>query len=361
MTSSATTGQAVFLRYDRTLGVAAMESRGFYYPVDLAIGDDGRMYGLSRSHEGDPRGVRVCILDYDGGFHGVFGSIGDADGQFTFATGIALDSRDRVYVSDEHTQRISVFDKAGAFLSKWGTPGSGPGEIDGPCGLAFGPDDVLYVTDHLNHRIQTFTADGAHLSCFGEHGSGDGQFDLPWGITVLPDGQVYVADWGNDRVQRFSASGEFIAAYGESGEGDGQFHRPSGVAVDSDGYIYVADWGNDRVQVLEPDGGFVQKLMGEATLSTWGAEFLAANVDEAGARARSDLEPDPTAKGWTPDQAPRYVEKLFWAPTAVKLDAEGRLYVVDRNRHRIQVYQKDGKVRPDAPLLQLATDRLSDT
>ena len=340
VSSSVATGQAAFLRYDRTLGVAAMESRGFYYPVDLAIRDDGRMYGLSRSHEGDPRGVRVCILDYDSGFHGVFGSIGDADGQFIFATAIAIDSGGRVYVSDEHTQRISIFDEAGTFLSKWGTPGSGPGEIDGPCGLAFGPDDVMYVTDHLNHRVQTFTADGTHLGGFGEHGGGDGQLDLPWGITVLRDGHVYVADWRNDRIQRFSADGEFIATYGGSGDGDGQLHRPSSVAVDHDGYIYVADWGNDRVQVLDPDGAFVQKLMGEATVSTWGAEFLKANVDEAGARARSDLEPDATANGWAPDEVPRYIEKLFWAPTAVKLDADGRLYVVDRNRHRIQVFER---------------------
>ena len=69
-----------------------------------------------------------------------------------------------------------------------------------------------------------------------------------------------------------------------------------------------------------------------------GAEFLEANADEAGARAASDLEPDPESMGWTPGETPRYVEKLFWQPSAVKLDARGRLYVVDRNRHRIQVY-----------------------
>ena len=340
MASTTAPGRTTFMRYDRTLGVAAMEGRGFYYPVDLAIRADGRLYGLSRSHEGDPRGVRVCILDYEGGFHGVFGSIGEGDGQFIHATAIAVDSLNRVYVSDEHTQRISVFDEAGAFLGKWGAVGSGPGEIDGPSGLVFGPDDVLYVTDHQNHRVQTYTGDGDHLGGFGEHGDGDGQLDLPWGITVAPDGHVYVADWRNDRIQRFSPDGEFIASYGESGNGDGQLHRPASAAVDADGYVYVADWGNDRVQVFDSDGGFVQKLMGEATVSTWGAEFLNANADEAGARSRSDLEPDPAARGWTPGEAPRYIEKLFWQPTAVKLDAHGRLYVVDRNRHRIQVYER---------------------
>ena len=252
MASTTAPVQTTFMRYDRTLGVAAMEGRGFYYPVDLAVRADGRLYGLSRSHEGDPRGVRVCILDYEGGFHGVFGSIGEGDGQFIHATAIAVDSLNRVYVSDEHTQRISVFDEAGAFLGKWGAVGSGPGEIDGPSGLVFGPDDVLYLTDHQNHRVQTYTGDGAHLGGFGEHGDGDGQLDLPWGITVAPDGHVYVADWRNDRIQRFSPDGEFVASYGESGNGDGQLRRPASAAVDAEGYVYVADWGNDRVQVFDP-------------------------------------------------------------------------------------------------------------
>ncbi len=83
--------EAAVLVYDRTLGVAAMENRGFYYPVDVAINREGRIYGLNRSHEGDPRGVRVCIFDLDSKFYGVFGSVGEADGEFTWATSIAID------------------------------------------------------------------------------------------------------------------------------------------------------------------------------------------------------------------------------------------------------------------------------
>lgn len=328
------------LNYDRTLGVAAMEGRGFYYPVDIAIRDDGRMYGLSRSHEGDERGVRVCIMDYEGGFHGVFGSIGRDDGQFISATSIAIDSDNLVYVSDEHTQRISVFDPSGVFIRKWGSEGSDAGEINGPCGIEFGPNNTLYLSDHLNHRIQTFTSEGSYVSEFGTYGSGNGQLDLPWGINVLSDGQTYVADWQNDRIQHFSPEGDFIRAYGEPGNGCGQFHRPSSVAVDPDGYIYVADWGNNRVQILDPEGNFVQVLLGDATISRWGAEFLEANADEASSRSQSNLEPDPAKYNWTPDEVPRYVEKRFWAPTSVKVDQHGRLYVVDRNRHRIQVYIK---------------------
>ena len=340
MTTTSTSPHKAFLRHDRTLGVAAMEARGFYYPVDLAIRGDGRLFGLSRSHEGDTRGVRVCVLDLDSEFYGVFGSAGDGDGQFIWATAIALDRDENVYVSDEYTQRITIFDSEGKFLDKWGVPGSGPGQLDGPCGLAFDDEDDLYVSDHRNNRIQKFAKDGRFLSSFGSEGSGDGQFNLPWGLTVAPTGDIYVADWRNDRVQKFSPDGSFMRTYGESGRGDGQFHRPSGVAVDADGRIYVADWGNERVQVIDSEGDFVMSLRGEATVSKWAQEFLSANVDEANARARSNLEPETGIPRDDPHEESSHVEKLFWGPVSVKVDAQGRLYVVDRNRHRIQVFRR---------------------
>jgi hypothetical protein len=33
-------------------------------------------------------------------------------------------------------------------------------------------------------------------------------------------------------------------------------------------------------------------------------------------------------------------EKWFYSPTAVKTDGAGRTYVVDSNRHRIQIYRR---------------------
>ena len=330
-----------FLVYDRTLGVAAMEYRGFYYPVDVAFNAEGRIYGLSRSHEGDPRGVRVCMLDLDSSYFGAFGSVGEDDGKFTWATSVAVDGEGLVYVADEYTERISIFDPDGRFLRKWGTPGDAPGQLDGPSSLAFDTEDNLYVCDHRNNRVQRFTRDGRYLSHFGEEGQGPGQFNLPWGVAVAPSGDIYVADWRNDRLQRFTAGGEFVSAYGSSGEGEGQFDRPASVAVDERGYMYVADWGNNRVQVLDPSGAFVLQLRGQATISPWAQEFLDANQDEAGARARSNLETAVNVRGDGTHAESSHIEKYFWAPISVKIH-EGRVFVTDRNRHRIQVYRIAG-------------------
>ena len=330
-----------FLKYSHTVGLCVMVGRGFSYPVDTAIAKDGRLYVVNRGLDADElRQIRGTICSLDSEYFTDFGSFGEGDGQFVSPTAVALDSRGQVYVSDEYTHRISIYDSSGAFLSNWGKPGARAGELGGPSGLAFDSEDNLYIADHLNNRVQKFTSDGRFLLRFGSEGAGDGQFNLPWGLTVDPKGEVYVADWRNDRIQRFSPDGEFLGKYGNSGHGDGEFYRPSSVAVDSDGYIYVADWGNERVQVLDPSGDFVTKLRGEATLSAWAKDFLNTNVEEAEARAKSNLEPQFDFFEGDPFEESSHVEKYFWAPVSVKLISDGRLFVTECNRHRIQIYTR---------------------
>ena len=340
MSTTDTSPRTDLLRYSHTVGLAAMEGRGFYYPRDTAVGEDGRLYVASRSTDNAIQGVRVTICNLESEYFGVFGSFGSGEGQFTSPAGIALDSTGRVYVSDESLHRISVFDSSGEFLSTWGEHGSGPGELDWPSAMVFDDDNNLYLADSQNNRVQKFTADGHHILSFGERGADDGQFKLPWGVTVSPTGEVYVADWGNDRIQRFSTDGEFLSKYGSSGRGDGELHRPSSVAVDERGYIYVADWGNERVQVFGPEGEFVLKLRGEATVSKWAEEFFSSNVEEAEARGRSDLDPELDRFADDPHRESSHIEKYFWAPVSVKFDDQARLYVTDSNRHRIQIYER---------------------
>lgn len=329
------------LKYEMTLGIVAMEGRGFEYPTDVVVAGNGRLYVPNRSRDTGERGVRVTVLDLDSEYYGTFGRFGHGDGQLVSPMCAAEDSNGLIYVTDDYTHRVSVFDYDGEFVLKWGVYGRDEGELDGPSGIAFDPDDNMYVADTNNNRVQKFTSKGDLILSFGSKGSGQGQFDLPWGVTVAPNGDVYVADWGNDRIQRFSSGGEFIDAYGTSGRGDGEFQRPSGVAVDERGYMYISDWGSERVQVLDADGSFLQKLRGEAGLSKWAANFLEINQEEGEARAKANLEPEAELVGsGDPHAESAHIEKFFWGPMSIKLDDTGRVYVTEGNRHRIQVYRR---------------------
>lgn len=341
MADGATKVSTSVLEYSFTLGIVAMEGRGFEYPTDTVIGKNGRLYVPNRSRDTGERAVRVTVLDTDSEFYGTFGYFGYGDGQLVSPMCAAEGENGLIYVTDETTSQVSAFDYEGNFILKWGVSGSGDGELNGPSGIAFDSGGDVFIVDTQNNRVQKFTSAGEFLLTFGSKGPDEGQFDLPWGVAVAPNGDVYVADWGNDRIQRFRQDGIFVASYGTSGNGDGQFLRPSSVAVDERGYMYVADWGNERIQVLDADGAFVQKLRGEATLSKWAANYLEVNSEEGDARAVSDLEPSAELLGTDdPHTESAHVEKFFWAPMSVKLDDSGRLYVTEGNRHRIQIYQR---------------------
>ena len=186
MSGIQTKSQNAFLEYSHAIGLSTMQGRGFYYPADSAIGNDGRIYVVSRSLEGDNRGVRITVCDLDSEYFGTIGSFGESPGQFIWPTGIAVDSQGLIYVSDEYTHRITVFDSSGGLQEVWGAQGDGNGELNGPSGLAFDSQGDLYVVDHLNNRVQKFTRDGRFMLTFGSEGAEAGQFNLPLECDRLP-------------------------------------------------------------------------------------------------------------------------------------------------------------------------------
>ena len=303
--------------YLTTLGMRRMT----HFPMDIAIGDEGRLYIITRGE----LDAEIRQFNWDDEDLGAFGGKGDGDGQLMWPVALIRDREENLYVSDEALNRVSAFTREGEFLSRWGESGDGDGQLNGPSGIAFDADENIYVADSLNHRIQKFTRDGRFILGWGRHGRGEGEFDLPWGVTVDDQGDVYVADWQNDRIQKFTADGEFVFELGTSGSGDGQLNRPSGIDVDSDGDIYVADWGNDRVQQFDASGRYLDKFIGDATLGKAAVTYMLANAQSLRFREMTSLEHT----------------KRLRSPTSVRLDGQGRLYITDYVSHRVQVYKKD--------------------
>ncbi len=329
------------LDYVKTVGITnnGASGRGFANPYDIAISRDGRIFVLNRCDPSRAEAVRISVCNLEEEHLAEFSNgYGSGDGQFIWPVAMAFDGDERLHITDEYNHRVCVYDSSGEYLFMWGAHGAGDGEIDGPAGIAFDSQNNAYVADQNNGRVQKFTSEGDFIGSFGEPGSDTGRLNLPWGVTVDSDDNVYVADWRNDRIQKFTPDGVFVAAFG--GSGDGQFYRPSQVAIDGDGRIYVADWGNERVQVLDSDGKFLTKLRGQATVSAWAEEFLASNPDEKTERDRSNLTPALPPHLSTPYHVSSQTEPYFWGPVAVTLDGHGRLYVLESNRHRFQVYLK---------------------
>jgi len=181
---------------------------------------------------------------------------------FTQVAGVAVDSRDRVYVLCRGEHPIIVFDADGEFVESWG---------EGVFGRAHGAyidgEDNFYCVDDGDHTVRKFAKDGALLFTLGteDRPAEPGKpFNRPTDVALAPNGDLYISDgYANSRVHRYSRDGELIQSWGEPGAGPGQFNLPHGVWVEG-GRVYVADRQNGRIQVFTLGGGYVEEWPGLA-------------------------------------------------------------------------------------------------
>ena len=306
---------------------------GFYGPLDVSIGNDDWLYVLNRweNVNGVPRNryVTVTMDDEYGDF--IFPKIdGEPEprGKEKFPSPVmcAIDDEGILYSTDEHANAILMLSTSGETIGWWGEEGVNPGQLYSPSGITLDEDKNLWIVNCQNHRVQRFTRQGEYIDGWGEFGTTPGQLNYPWGITIDPVNQtVLVADWLNNAVKRFSQDGELLQVLGTPGNGTGELNKPSDVAVDQHGDIYVVDRGNNRVLIYNHRGMFLESLIGDATMTDKGVQKLLTNPDAL--RLRDNVV--------NFDR-----EKRLAAPTSIKVDDEGRIYIVDTGRWRIQVYQK---------------------
>ena len=331
------------LEYIKTVGVTnnGDNGRGFANPYSIAINSMGNSYVINRCDPVRARAIRVSVQDLEENFLLEFSEgYGSGPGQFVLPVAVAFNSDDQLHITDEHNNRVAVYDAEGKFLTQWGQAGKGASEFHGPAGIAIDSSDNIYVADQGSNSIKKFNPCGEFISQFGNDQSIDGSpLNQPWGIGIDNDDNVYVADWRNDAVKKFTSDGSYLETYGA--KGDVRFNRPSDVAVDSEGYIYVTDWGNERLRVLTPDGLVYADERGRATLSKWAIDYFSSNPDETAVRDKANLIPDlPPEYANDPYHVSSQTEPYFWGPVAVAVDKEDRVYVVESNRHRIQIYKR---------------------
>jgi DNA-binding beta-propeller fold protein YncE len=187
---------------------------------------------------------------------------------FTEVAGVAVDSRDRVYVFTRGEHPVIVFDKEGKFLDAWGE-----GQFQRPHGAYMTAKDELYLVDDKAHTVHQFELDGTPVRKLGGGPPSDtgyepgvspvaraaGPFNWVTNVAIAPDGSLYAADgYGNARVHHFSAAGELLHSWGEQGGDYGEFNLPHGIAVDRQGRVYVCDRENSRIQIFSGEGEFIE-------------------------------------------------------------------------------------------------------
>ena len=115
----------------------------------FTIDGEGNMYFTI------PTAFRAFRVTPDGHV-GVFGTGGDGPGKFGVISGIAVDSRGYIYVSDKLRCVVLIFDKNLEFVREFGYRGYGMGGLIVPTDIVIGKDGMLYVAQGGNRGVDAF-------------------------------------------------------------------------------------------------------------------------------------------------------------------------------------------------------------
>ncbi|MBI1847478.1 MAG: hypothetical protein HY294_07470 [Candidatus Rokubacteria bacterium] len=164
--------------------------------------------------------------------------------------------------------------------------------------------DNVYVFNRGQHPVIVFDRNGTFLRSWGE-----GMVRRAHGITAGPDDTLWLTDDLHHTARQFTLEGKLLLTIGDPDtpstlQGGKPFNRPTHVALcPRTGDVYVSDgYGNSRVHKYDPKGRH---------LLSWGAPGT-----------------DPGC---------------FNLPHNLATDSEGLVYVADRENHRVQVFDGQGR------------------
>jgi len=225
--------------------------------IDIAVGAEGRIYGLARNF----REHGVQVFNYRGGLEstisltGLPGNLADfyAD-RITFKNG-------KFYLLDSRALKFVVTSTDGSFLQLhdvaarlWDLANKQDPEkkklstLD-VSGFSVGPQGELYFTVPLLFSAFRLNTAGT-LDIFGTSGSGPGKFGVVSGIAGDEQGMIYIADRLRSVVMLFDKKFRFLGEFGYRGGRAEDMIVPDDLAVDfQGGRVFVSQAANKGVGV----------------------------------------------------------------------------------------------------------------
>jgi sugar lactone lactonase YvrE len=312
-------------------------------PHSLVVNSSGEIIFTDRNNHA------IRKIDSEGNIKTIagVGKQGYKDGlanqaEFNFPSGLAIDSKDNLYIADTNNHRIRLLTTDGNVTTISGTKkGYSSGNMNfarfnSPSYLAVDNIGNIYVSDSGNHKIRRISSTGDVTTIAGiGKGYQDGpgkiaQFNEPTGLLVHND-NLYVADFGNNRIRKVSLvtfvvetfAGSGIPGYKDGDDSLVSFKGPTGLAINDNFELLVADSNNHRIRKVQ------MSLKSVSNISKAHKKYYVTTI--AG-NSNYDLV----------DGSSRF--SSFRDPTGIVQDSFGNLFVVDRANHVIRKISREGEV-----------------
>jgi sugar lactone lactonase YvrE len=176
--------------------------------------------------------------------------------------------------------------------------------------VAFDANGHIIVLTRGTTAFFEFDPSGAFIRAFG-----DGLFTRAHGLRIDRDGNMWATDVGAHTVMKFTRDGQILLTLGTKGEagdwneaaGSRKLNQPNDIAIAANGDVFVAQGhtpgpkGDARVLKFDKTGKFI---------TSWGG------------------------KGNGPGQ--------FDVAHGIAIDAQGLVWVADRENQRIEVFDQSG-------------------
>lgn len=174
-------------------------------------------------------------------------------------------------------------------------------------------------------------------------------------VAFDPRGHLWVFNRGQHPLMEFDAKGVFVRAFGE-----GRYVRPHGMRIDPDGNIWTTDVNGHTVTKMSPAGEVLLTLGTARQNGAWdeaaGTRLLDQPADLAfgpggdvfvvqghGRAEGRVLRFDRTGRLLTSWGGKGSADGQFDQPHSILVDAQGMVYVADRENRRVQIFDANGR------------------
>jgi hypothetical protein len=309
-----------------------------------------------------------------------------------------------IYIADSENSQVAMFNLEGQYQGKFGAKkggffgGGGGVELNSPHGIAL-HDGLIYVSDTGNSKVQIFGSNGVFLATLeienatqnkiAEENKLPYKLNEPTDIAVNARGEIYVLDANDGLIKKYSSQGKYLGhvardgkslafalsnegiyvadkeslivsrydfadklnySFGSKGVGRGLFKSINGLVAGKDRQVYVGDDKKGVANIFLAEAGValnaVPKLASRVSVRALGVIPVSASklvwngkdtIYAVDSEKKSVLRiQDGAVVG--------EIKSKEVTPTAVAVDKNGALWILDKNERKVIKLDESGKV-----------------